>query len=267
MNIKWIVQRMPWIVIAIAVLIVGRSNGVSAPASISTMSRASYGAHTVAVNGRIEDAEQQEERLETWRERGVRFKGSWQPQEMALTLDVLDAFGALMGHDRLLNLLDAAVRARSFGFNRHLTLVRKPSQGLPAAVWYGLPGRIVLNDSLFDAQFVSENYAWSFLHGPYVTLPREIPMQEVIIAHEIGHVLIDGLHAEARSMGEQDLSLEALYEQIVPPAHWPHDGYVTNENLGTDLAVWALEVGRPAEVDALRTRLLPRFSARVAATP
>lgn len=182
-------------------------------------------------------------------------------------LDVLDSFAEMTGEERLSALIEAAVRAGSFGFKRHLTVVRKPSWGLPAAVWYALPGQIVLNDSLFDAQFVYENYSWSFLQGPYVDLPREIAIQEAIIGHEIGHVLIDGLHAEAHSSGDQDLSLEVLYDQVVPSEQWPHAGYVANENVATESAVWALKIGRTAEVEAFRTRLALRFDAVAAAVP
>ena len=41
----------------------------------------------------------------------------------------------------------------------------------------------------------------------------------------------------------------------VEPAQWPHKTYVANENLATELAVWALRVERTPEVNALRGEL------------
>jgi hypothetical protein len=254
------------------VLFAGGSTGVSAPVSLAQTARPSLDVQLGIwktgqwVSG-YEGVDQIQARIQVWRERGVRFKGAWQPEEIALTLDVLDAFAARVGEDRLSVLIEAAVRAGSFGFKRHLTVIRKASWGLPAAVWYALRGQIVLNDSLFDAQFVYEHYSWSFLGGPYVDLPREVAIQEAIIGHEIGHVLIDGIHAEARAMDEDDLSLERLYDQITPSAYQPHAGYVTNENLATEFAVWALKIGRPEEVDVFWTRLGPRLGEGVAALP
>jgi hypothetical protein len=273
MNGNWIVRWITRIVIAIVVGSLGLSGGVGAPASASQMVTVDFEPQvaspiTYGLDDQDIDLDAQNDRRQVWHDRGIRFKGPWQPEEMALALDILDAFGEVVGDDeRLVAILEAAVRAKSFGFKRHLTLERKSSWGLPAAVWYGLPGKIVLNDSLFDAQFVYDNYYWSFLEGAYVTLEREISMQEAIIAHEIGHVFIDGLHAEARSEGDRDLSLEALYDAVVPSEQLPHTGYVTNENLATEFGVWALGIGRTTEVDALRTRLVVRFDAGVAAVP
>lgn len=272
MGAERIIRWMMRIGLVTVILFSGGLSGVGAPVSVSSVSRA-----TSSFRAAVRRTEmwtdlstgegEFEDRIQIWRDRGVQFKGTWQPEEMALTLDILDAFAEMVGEDRFSILIEEAVRAGSFEFKRHLTVVRKQSWGLPAAVWYALPGQVVLNDSLFDAQFVYENYSWSFLQGPYVDLSREIAMQEAIIGHEVGHVLIDGLHAEARSNGDRDLSLETLYDQMVPSEQWPHAGYVANENLATESAVWALEIGRTAEVDAFRTRLALQFDAGLASLP
>ncbi len=263
MNTKTMLRWVTGIGMVVMVLFGEFARGDGAPVADSEALRFYPASQPIVMVPESVKADQKA-RLQVWSERGIRFKGAWQPEEMALVLDVLDGFGEMMGEERLVALLDTAVRDQSFGFKRYLTLVRKPSWGLPAAVWYALRGQVVLNDSLFDAQFVYENYSWSFLHGPYVTLPRQIAMQEAIIGHEIGHVLIDGLHAEAHAMGDRDLSLEALYQQTVAPVQWPHAGYVANENLATELAVWALGIVRTPEVDALRTQLRPRLGHPVA---
>lgn len=192
------------------------------------------------------------ERLEAWQRLGIRFRGTWQPEELNLALSVLEAFGETLGYARFAAIVRGAVAAKSFGLNHRLTLVRKSTEGLPAAVWYDWRGQIVINDSLFDAQFVHQNYAWSFLHGPYATLPREIPIQEVIIGHELGHVLIDGLNVEARQTGYETLSLEQCYREAVPPHEWPHIYAVANENLATEFAVWALGIERTDAIRAYR---------------
>lgn len=204
----------------------------------------------VAQEGRLSSAER--ERLETWRRLGIRFRGPWQPEELILTLNVLEAFGEVLGQARFAVIVRGAVAAKSFSLNHRLTLVRKSTEGLPAAVWYDWRGQIVINDSLFDAQFVHQNYSWSFLHGPYATLPREIPIQEVIIGHELGHVLIDGLNVEARQTGHETLSLEQCYREAVPPHEWPHIYAVANENLATEFAVWALGIERTDAIRAYR---------------
>ena len=59
--------------------------------------------------------------------------------------------------------------------------------------------------------------------------------------------------------GHDRLSLETLYEQMIEAAQWPHQGSVANENLATELAVWALGVARTQQVDALRVTLSPYF--------
>jgi hypothetical protein len=208
----------------------------------------------VTQGGHLSSAEG--ERLETWLRLGIRFRGPWQPEELILTLNVLEAFGEALGQARFAAIVRAAVAAKSFGLNRHLILVRKSTEGLPAAVWYDWRGQIAINDSLFDPQFVYENYSWSFLHGPYATPPREIPMQEVIIGHELGHVLIDGLNMEARQTGHKALSLEQCYREAVPPHEWPHVYAVANENLATELAVWALRIERTDAIRAYRVGTL-----------
>jgi hypothetical protein len=99
-------------------------------------------------------------------------------------------------------------------------------------------------------------HTWSFLAGPYVNAHAGITDLEVVVAHEVAHVIINGMRAEAAAARHDQLSLERLYALTVPIAQWPHFYADTNEQLATEIAVWALGISRTSEVDTLRYRVL-----------
>ncbi|MBN1246738.1 MAG: hypothetical protein JXC32_03730, partial [Anaerolineae bacterium] len=179
-------------------------------------------------------------RLEVWLRGGIRFEGPWTSQELSDILQVLDAFGSAFGSARFVELLDTAVDARTGGREHHLRLVHEPGFTPPAAGWYARSGRIVLTDGLWSAEYVALHHTWSFLTGPYVSAGSATANRHVVVGHELGHVIVDGLRIEALAQQEPGLCIEGLYSEVVPKAQWPHFDAGTNEHLATEIAVWAL---------------------------
>jgi len=192
------------------------------------------------------------ERLNVWLAIGIRFEGPWSSEELGLTLTVLDAFGTTYGEARFAQLAGAAVSAGSMGLATSLRLVRVRGHHIPAAVWYGWSGRIVLNDGFFDDAFLHDYYHWSFLRGEHATLPAGLTTREVVMGHELGHVLVDGLRAVATSAGLDEPKMETLYAQTIEERQWPHPYAVVTENLATEMAAWALNVTRTPQVETFR---------------
>ena len=201
------------------------------------------------------------ERLNVWLTYGITFEGTWASEELDLMVTVLDGFGATYGEARFVALTEAAVEAASFGLRHHLRLVKAKGYDLPVTVWFDGSGRIRFNEGLFDDATFGQHYYWSFLVGEYAHPGPEVTMRHTVIGHELGHVLIDGLRSEAMATGQDEMALETLYEQMIEPAQWPHKASTANESLATELAVWALGVGRTAQVDALRAALSGHFAA------
>lgn len=195
-------------------------------------------------------------RLDRWLALGFTLEGPWRSTDLMLLLDILDAFGNAYGPERFTEIVGQAVVARSDGRRQQLRLVRETSYALPAAAWYARSGRIVLNDGIFDPQFVHDHYYWDFLLREYADPGPGIRFEHVVIGHEFGHVLIDGLRVEAAAIGHGDTSPEGLYSKVVPAVQWAHRGARTNENLATELAVFALGVERTSEVDVFRSGFL-----------
>ncbi len=207
------------------------------------------------------------ERLHVWLSCGIAFEGPWASEELDLMVTILDAFGATYGEARFVELSEAAVAAASFGLRHHLRLVKVTGRQIPVAVWFDRSGKIRFNEGLFDEDYFGQHYYWSFLVGAYADPGPEVTMRHAVIGHELGHVLIDGLRLEAMAAGHDRMVLEALYTEMIEPAQWPHQGVVANEALATELAVWALGVGRTAQVDALRAQLSPTFATTMPASP
>jgi len=201
------------------------------------------------------------QRLQVWLSYGVKFEGPWTSEELDLVLTVLDAFGATYGEARFAQLASRAIEANSLGLLASLRLIKVEGYGTPVAGWYARSGRILFNEGLFDDALIEAKYSWSFLMGDYAHPGPEITVRQVIIGHELGHVLIDGLRVEAVAGRHDRLALEMLYEQMIERAQWPHQGSVANENLATELAVWALGIERTQQVDALRIALSQSFLA------
>jgi len=206
-------------------------------------------------------------RLHVWLSYGIAFEGPWASEELDLVLTVLDGFGATYGEARFVELSEAAVATASFGLRHHLRLVKVTGRQIPVAVWFDRSGKIRFNEGLFDEDYFSQYYYWSFLVGAYADPGPEVTMRHVVIGHELSHVIIDGLRLEAMAAGQDRMMLEALYTKMIEPAQWPHQGVVANEALATELAAWALGVRRTEDVDALRALLSPYFVATMSTSP
>jgi hypothetical protein len=200
--------------------------------------------------------ERRRERLRVWLDLGVRFEGEWGSEELAVTLDVLDAYGSVYGDERFAEIAQRAIRSRSGGWRNYLTVTRVPGTMLPAAAWAPGAGRILLNDGLFDDSYFVQFYNWSFMAGDHAENDGAVDMLAIVIAHEFGHVLIDGLRLEATPEGGSELSMEELYTRHVPPEQWPHRLSSANENLATEVGIWALGVTRTAEINLFRANVL-----------
>lgn len=198
----------------------------------------------------------QSSELKIWLQAGLSFEGSWTADQLTHVVRVLRAYADTYGWARFLRLLTAAVGVRSHGAYHHLRLVREEGLAVPAAGWYPHSARIALSDGLWDAEHVRAYHTWSFLDGPYADPAPSITQQEIIVAHEIGHVVINAMRAEAAAAGHPTLSVERLYGQFVPRSQWPHFDAHMNEHLATEIGVWVLGVSRTAEVDSFRQKVL-----------
>ena len=264
-----------FMVAAIMVYPVSSAHGVGGAAPRPIPASAGLVAATQALLGRRQAARldylagwpvERLERLHRWLGYGIAFEGPWASEELDLVLIVLDGFGATYGERRFVELSEAAVGAASYGLRHHLRLVKARGKQIPAAGWFHRSGRIYFNEGLFDDAIYGKNYYWGFLVGEYAHPGPEVTMRHVVIGHELGHVLIDGLRVEAMAAGHDRMALELLYEQMIEPVQWPHQGVAANEALATELAAWALGVGRTEDVDALRLVLSPYFATTMPAS-
>ncbi len=195
-------------------------------------------------------------RLQKWIDYGFAFEGPWQSHELSVMLDVLDAYGATFGVPRFARIIQAGVVAGSVSGQTGITFVLEPSGHSPSAAWYAHSGQIRISSDIFNDAFMYEQYHWSFLDGSYTYHNPDVTIQNVVLGHEIGHVIIDGLNAEATASGIEDASLEQVYRDLVPTQQWPHQGASVTENMATELSVWALGVRRTPEVAVFRTSYL-----------
>jgi hypothetical protein len=205
-------------------------------------------------------SEEDRARLSLWLDLGIRFEGEWQSDELMLTLDVLDAFGRVYGAERFASIVRQTVRARSQGWRNYLTVVRLQGAGHPAAAWAPAAGMVLFNDSMFDEDYVTQYYNWRLLHEGRPETVMFSDLQEIVIAHEFGHAIIDGLRLEATQEGSGILSVEGLYTRYVPADQWPHYAAPTNENLATELGAWALEIERTPQVEEFQAQVLEQTS-------
>lgn len=194
--------------------------------------------------------------LQTWLDLGVAFEGRWRSEQLSEVIGVLEAFADTYGRPRLRDLIEAAVLSRTGGTRQRLTIVRQPGMPVPAADWHGKTTKIRLSDGLWDPTHMNAYHHWSFLDGPYAHPRAHITTRQVIIAHEISHVLISGKRAEAAAAGHGQQLLERLYAEFVPASQWPHNDANANEHLATEIAVWVMQVSRTRETDTFRATVL-----------
>lgn len=196
------------------------------------------------------------QQLSGWRRNGIVFEGPWRSDEVMLVLDVLEIYRARIGEARFLELVDGALRTQASAGVDALTFVRKPEATLPTAGWLSHAGEIAVTDSLFDGAVIRDHYPWVYPAAEYDAATREHLIRRVTIAHELGHVIADGLRAERIAVDEHRLSLENRYAGEVQKYAWPHPTFNPNENLATEIALWALEEARPDQVLAFSASYL-----------
>jgi len=193
----------------------------------------------------------------------LRFVSTWEPAEIDLVLDAVARFERALGGPRLRELIRIALDAHSLNVDQ-LTFFRGPDGGTPAAFWAPYRGRIVLNDSLFDATFLRINYVWMVFYEWRDTAPDTVTIQDAIVAHELGHVVVDALRAEQKALDPDGPTLESLYSHRVDPLMWPHPGGSAEENLATEFALLALGLERPGTAGTFRREVLvPALEARL----
>jgi hypothetical protein len=185
------------------------------------------------------------DRLGAWSDRTIRFEGDWAAEDVALVADILNAYERVLGAERLLGLVGQALAKGSGGSIDVLTFVRDPRPGRPAACWDRNRGRILLRDSFSDETYLTDNHRWTVLWVWGNTAPEEITLQRAVLAHELGHVVLDGLEAEG-------FSVVADYEATVDAPYWPHHDACAMENVVTEIALWALGADRHHAVEAFR---------------
>ncbi len=195
-------------------------------------------------------------RMVKWMELGFHIDGPWQSDELALVLEILDAFGSTYGGSRFAEIVRASVLAGSGGRRQDVWLVRSSGKGISVAAWYPSMGQMRICDDLFDDKVLAARYHWDFLTGPDVHADNEIDLRHVILGHEFGHIVIHGLQAEADAAGYHRTSAEGIYSRFVNPAQRPHGYGGTRESLATEVAVWALGIDRTPEVESFRSAFL-----------
>lgn len=207
--------------------------------------------------------EAQAAQVRGWHDHGIVFQGPWRPDELALVLQVLDTYRARMGEQRFIDLVHGALDHSSPQSTAHLTFVKKERSGVPTAGWLSHAGQVVVNDSLFDWAVIHDHYPWVYPATCCERVDREALIQHVTVAHEVGHVIADGLRAELHDIDADAETLEELYTRHVKKYAWPHPTSSANENLATEIALWALGAERHDEVVTFQVAyLVPAMAAQ-----
>ncbi|MGC9346616.1 MAG: hypothetical protein ACP5JG_00640 [Anaerolineae bacterium] len=68
----------------------------------------------------------------------------------------------------------------------------------------------MVTDSLFDRTVIQDHYPWVYRPSEFDQPTREHLIQELTIAHEVGHVIAGGLRAELHAIDQESASLESL---------------------------------------------------------
>lgn len=197
-------------------------------------------------------------RLAYWSEKGIRFEGNWETERIDMVISVLDRYAEALGEERFTEIIRQAVVAGTAGQGGDLEIAMDPSTDYWVASWTPQTGRIALAEGLFDQQHMNANYRWRFLDRLQDALPRPVTAQEFAVAHEIGHLLLDGLREEHRANGLAPTVLEDLYGETLLADYWADPFTGTNESLANEIPLWIFGIRRPAPVRAyLDTTLVP----------
>jgi hypothetical protein len=204
-------------------------------------------------------------RLANWKAIGVRFEGHWRSEELNVVLDVLDRYADCLGEERFLELVRRSVLNGSDGVHRDLAIAMAPNAVDASAAelrwiasWAPHMGQITLYENLFDQEHVEAHYRWRFLSDLQAAQPAPVTVQMFAVAHEVGHLLLDGLRQEHVASGRAPFVLEELYAESLLVDYWAEPFEVPNESLADETALWVFGIRRPAVVRAhLEGTLIP----------
>ncbi len=173
--------------------------------------------------------------LLSWLRAGVGFAGRWESDTLASVVAMLDAYASAYGRERFLAAIRHGVMAQTGGKTGNLVFERVREKGEVPTGWCDREGRIKIWDTFFDPEVMKEKgkYDWGYLKP-----------STWVLAHEIGHVFLDGLKAEdPRANYFVDNEYARAVGALAP--HYPGPAY---ESLSTEIGYYALGVDRPAEV-------------------
>jgi hypothetical protein len=191
-----------------------------------------------------------------WAARGIVFEGPWQEDEIDLVTEVLARFADRLGEARFLALIRKAVRAGTDGQRQTLTFKRDVDVDGMVGSWAFYLGQITIYEGLFDPEYLAANYPLRFdLHLAHAPDGADSsPM--FTVAHELGHVLVDGMREEHVSNGLAPTVIEDRYVDDIYLDYWVHPLNVPKESIVSEVALWVLEVRRPPDVRAFHHDVL-----------
>jgi hypothetical protein len=202
---------------------------------------------------------EQEDRLLHWQTAGIKFAGEWQADELAMVSEVLDQFAVTFGEATFLHLVRQALDWDPGNRSPVLTIAKIANSRYGAAFWVPRHGAIYFTSDFFDQAYVEKYHRWHVLDSPASVAPRPVTTQAAVIAHELGHVLIDGIRVAQAGASVPVASPEEAYTAQLDINFWPHRFSPVNESLATELGLWALEIRRPQPVIAFRESYLAPY--------
>ncbi|MBN1247729.1 MAG: hypothetical protein JXC32_08730 [Anaerolineae bacterium] len=186
--------------------------------------------------------------IRAWQSAGIGFAGSWEQSEIAVVLEVLDHFAATFSEARFLELVRQARPVVPLAEAGFITIARTSDPDLPPAAWARNSGRVLINDSLFDAAYLHKHYAWTTRWHTDGAEPRRLSAQVISVAHEIGHVVADAiLNAQAASPSAPTITASTIIQDL-DRSLWLHPDEDAEETIATELGLWALGAPRPSQI-------------------
>lgn len=191
-----------------------------------------------------------------WAARGILFEGPWQADEIAMVTEVLAHFADRLGEERLLALTQQAVGSGTGGESQTLRFIRDPAGDGLVGSWAPSSGQITIYESVFDPDYMAANYPMRFERELERAPSGPVSLPMFIVAHELGHMLVDGLRAEHVADGLTPTVLEDRYEAEVYLDYRAHPLKGINESVASEVGLWVYEVRRPPVVDTFCETLL-----------
>jgi len=172
-----------------------------------------------------------------------------------MVASVLDRYADCLGEERFLELVRRTVLEGSGAARRDLVIAIAPNAVDASAAelrwiagWAPHAGQITLYENLFDQAHVEAHYRWRFLSDLQQAHPAPVTVPMFAVAHELGHLLLDGLRQEHVARGLDPFVLEELYATNLLHDYWAAPFDVPNESLADEVALWIFDIRRPAIV-------------------